>query len=339
MKSRFKALQELGTLLASAKDTTTAAPALNAAIEKAQQANGWFTPTAIGHAIKNWGNALQKDKLAQWQSNYNWNSPTQKTIGLVLAGNIPFVGLHDLICVWLSGHKAIIKCSSKDPFLLPALVTLLESFAPAEKGRLHFTTATLKDFDAVIATGSNNAARYFEHYFSGVLSIIRKNRNGVAVLTGDETETELEALGADMLHYFGLGCRNVAQLFLPEGYDLNNIFGGLFPYKDVIQVQKYANNYDYNKAVFLMSDIAFLENGFFMLREALSWSAPIATASYTYYNDLASVTKLLAENTDKVQCVVGKKTLENALPFGTAQQPQLWDYADGVDTLSFLLEL
>ncbi len=258
-------------------------------------------------------------------------------IALILAGNIPLVGFHDLVCVWLSGHNALIKCASKDEYLLPYLTEFLEK----ETGEncFSYTKEPFTSFDAVIATGSNNSGRYFEHYFSSYPHIIRKNRNGVAVLDGSESIDDLKGLGNDILQYFGLGCRNVSKLYLPQGYDLDLIFGGLFPHADIIQHAKYANNYDYNKAVFLMSEFDFLENGFITLKEAREFSAPIACVHYEYYQDIEKLKKELISKENQIQCLISTLSIRDAIPFGKAQEPALNNYADGVDTLFFLNQL
>ncbi|MGC6402754.1 MAG: acyl-CoA reductase [Flavobacteriaceae bacterium] len=339
MNSKINALLQLGEFLREYKRDTHHDHEFTKALDKAYQANGWFDTDQLDFALKSWGQALQKQSIENWTDSVALPVNNPKTIGLVLAGNIPFVGLHDLLCVWLSGHRAVVKTASKDPYLLPAILRLLETYAPQEKGRIQFTDKALQGYDAVIATGSDNAARYFDYYFSHVPHLIRKNRNGVAVLDGSESTTALSGLAEDMLRYYGLGCRNVAQLFLPKGYDLDLIFGALYPFHSAIQIEKYAHNYDYNKAVFLMSDIDFLENGFFMLRESLSWSAPIATASYHYYESLEELQSLLEKEKERIQCVVSELALPGAISLGQAQHPQLWDYADGKNTLHFLQNL
>ena len=252
-----------------------------------------------------------------------------------MAGNIPLVGLHDLISIWISGNKALVKCASKDNILIPFIV----NFDPLFQSHTTFTDKQLVGFDAVIATGSNNAARYFNYYFSKYPHIIRKNKNGIAVLNGFESQGDMTNLGKDMLQYYGLGCRNVSKLYLPKGFDLNMIFGGLFPYANIIEMNKYANNYDYNKAVYLMSEFEFVENGFFMLREEQAISSPIATGHYEFYDALDPLKSHLKEQQESIQCVVSNTDIEGAIPFGEAQNPQLWDYADGVDTLEFLKNL
>lgn len=300
--------------------------------------NSWFTKKSIEETFLSWGTALSEDNITQWLKPYSFSeSLKSKTIALILAGNIPMVGFHDLICVWLSGHNALVKCASKDLFLLPYMTSFLEVEAGYKK--FIFTDKKLENFDAVIATGSNNAGRYFDHYFSSFPNIIRKNRNGIAVLDGTELEEELKGLGKDILQYFGLGCRNVTKLYLPKGYDLNLIFGGLFNLSEVINHAKYGNNYDYNKAVWLMSEFDFLENGFFMLKEDSSFSAPISCAYYSYYENIEKVNQEIKKQKDYIQCIISKLEIEGAIPLGYAQQPHLWNYADGVDTLHFLNNL
>lgn len=279
------------------------------------------------------GKALQTHEIEKWISSYEIkNDQSPKTIALITAGNIPLVSLHDLISIWISGNNAIIKCSTKDRNLIPFLVGI----DPFFQASTAFTDKKLENFDAVIATGSNNAARYFDHYFSKYPHIIRKNKNGVAVLNGKESLNELEGLGRDMLQYYGLGCRNVSKLYLPTNYDLNKIFGGLYPLAEVLEMKKYANNYDYNKAVYLMSEFDFLENGFFMLREEKTIPSPIATAHYEFYNDFSQLEKHLEEQKENIQCIVSNQSIKGTVAFGEAQNPGLRDYADGIDTLAFL---
>ncbi len=311
---------------------------LSEAIEKAIYLNGWFTRNHVELAIKNWGETLQEQELSQWLCKYSIpNANSKRKIALILAGNIPLVGLHDVLCVWVSGYHALVKCASKDNVLLPYIAQFLETQS-GEK-RIEFTDKVVTGFDAIIATGTNNSARYFDHYFSKYPHIIRKNRNGAAVLSGNETEEELEGLGHDILDFFGLGCRNISKLYLPKGFDLNLIFGGLYPLSYCIDHPKYANNYDYNKAIFLMREFPFLENGFLLLRENDSYSAPIACAHYEFYDSLDYVFSQLNANQDIIQCLVSHISIDGAIPYGTTQKPHLWEYADGIDTLDFLLKL
>ena len=310
-----------------------------ALIQLSQSHNGWYTPENVYFALESWAKALTKENLSQWLSNYNFDDVTPKTVGLVLAGNIPLVGFHDFISVLLSGHNVQVKTSSNDQNLLPFLANYLTSIEPALLNCIHFSEGKLTDFDAVIATGSNNTARYFEHYFKNKPSIIRKNRNSVAILNGSETKADFEALGEDIFRYFGLGCRNVSKIFVPENYVFDSFFEGIFSYQEVIHYEKYANNYDYNKAVFLMSNFKLLDNGFLTIKEDSSYASPISSVFYEFYNDLEILKTKLAAEQDQIQCIVSNNLIPNSIPFGKTQKPELWDYADNVDTLDFLAKL
>ncbi|MFT3793147.1 acyl-CoA reductase [Flavobacterium sp.] len=305
-------------------------------IELSQSHNGWFTPEQVYFSIRSWADALTKDNLDQWLSAYNLENTHPKTVGLILAGNIPLVGFHDLLSVLVSGHKALVKTSSNDQKLLPFLVDYMMAIDPELKNFVNFTEGKLENFDAVIATGSNNTSRYFEYYFKDKPAIIRKNRNSVAVLDGNETHEQLVALGEDIFRYFGLGCRNVSKLFVPKGYNFDAFFQAMFDYQDVIQYEKYANNYDYNKAVFLMSNFKLLDNGFLTIKEDSSYASPITSVFYEFYDQLPSVQTRLESDTDSIQCIVSNNLVPESIPFGKTQKPELWDYADNVDTLAFL---
>ncbi len=308
-------------------------------IKRAHEFNGWFTKENILFAFQSWSNELNKSNLNKWISNYSLNTSNPKNIGIIMAGNIPLVGFHDFLSVLMSGNNAIIKQSSTDKHFLPLIAKYLEKVEPAFKNRIVFTEDKLTDFDAVIATGSNNTARYFDYYFGKYPNIIRQNRNSVAVLTGEESDDDLKNLGEDIFRYFGLGCRSVSKLFVPENYDFDRFFTAVYAYKDLIHYTKYQNNYDYNKAVYLMSQFKLVENGFLMLKEDVNYSSPIATLFYEYYSDLDFLKQKLLLEKEAIQCVVGNSAIEEIVPFGATQKPQLWDYADGVDTLQFLQEL
>jgi hypothetical protein len=258
-----------------------------------------------------------------------------RTVGIIMAGNVPFVGFHDLLCVLLAGHGAVAKAASDDAGLTPALVRLLACFAPELAARVQWAGGKLGKVDAIIATGSNNTARYFEHYFAGMPRIIRRNRTAVAVLDGSESEAELTGLAQDVFRYFGLGCRNVGKVFIPREFDLDRLFGAFYPWKGVIAHHKYANNYEYNKAVWLLDQVPLLENGFLVLKEDRALHSPLAALYYERYDDRSTVEARLKEEADQLQCIVG----HGHLPFGAAQCPGPGDYADHVDTLQFLLEL
>lgn len=306
----------------------------------AKNHNGWFTEYSIATSFKNWSRVLQKETMEQWIKPYNFsNSIQQKTIAIIMAGNIPLVGFHDFITVIMAGHKVIAKLSSNDKILLPLLVKELIAIDLRFKNLITIIDQKLPAFDAVIATGSNNTALYFDHYFGKYPNIIRKNRNSVAVLSGNETPAQLEALTKDIMLYFGLGCRNVSKIYIPREYDLNKIFNALYAWKEQIYNDKYMNNYDYNKAVYLMDSVTLLDNEFILLKEDQGLSSPIAVLFYEYYDDKQSLESLLMKHKDGIQCIVSNTGISNEVDFGKAQSPLLWEYADGVDTMQFVLNL
>ena len=307
-------------------------------VRRAHLANGWMTEENVRHAFLAWSEVLHRAPLEKWTGSYaELSSPRmpERTVGLVLAGNIPLVGLHDVLCVWLSGHRARVKCSSQDPALIPALVNVLDRFIPGTSDRILFSTGKLGAVEAVIATGSNNTARYFEHYFGHLPRIVRKSRVSVAVLDGTETPEELGLLGEDIFRYFGLGCRNVSKLYLPADFALDRFFTAIYPWNAIINHNKYGNNYDYTRALWLLDGVQFLENGFALVKEDTQLPSPVATVFYECCTDREAVDAKLAEQATIVQCVVG----HGHVAFGTTQRPALSDYADGVDTMRFLLDL
>ncbi|MFH7002538.1 acyl-CoA reductase [Flavobacterium bizetiae] len=306
-----------------------------------QSHNGWYTPEQVYFAIKSWADALTEENITKWLSQYATDfaqdNKTEKNVALILAGNIPLVGFHDFLSVLITGNKALVKTSSNDQHLLPFLAKYLVFVDESLKDKITFVEGKLENFDTVIATGSNNTARYFEYYFKDKPSIIRKNRNSAAVLNGKETHEELEALGEDIFRYFGLGCRNVSKLFVPKGYSFDAFFQAIFKYQDVIHYEKYANNYDYNKAVFLMSNFKLLDNGFLTLKEDPSYASPISSVFYEFYENIDELQARLDADAEQIQCIVSNDLIQNSIPFGQTQNPQLWDYADNVDTITFLL--
>ena len=308
-------------------------------IKLSQSHNGWYTPENVYFSIQSWATALTEENLKKWISAYELVVNKPKNVGLILAGNIPLVGFHDFLSVLISGNKVLIKTSSNDQFLLPFLAKYLIAIAPEFANKITFVEGKLENFDAVIATGSNNTARYFEYYFKDKPSIIRKNRNSVAVLNGDETKEQLESLGEDIFRYFGLGCRNVSKLFVPKGYSFTAFFEAIFKYQDIIHYEKYANNYDYNKAVFLMSNFKLLDNGFLTIKEDPSYASPISSVFYEFYDSIDELQTRLKSESEKIQCIVSNNLVENSIDFGQTQKPNLWDYADNIDSISFLLTI
>ncbi|MFZ4671222.1 MAG: acyl-CoA reductase [Flavobacterium sp.] len=308
-------------------------------INLSQSHNGWFTPEHVHYAIESWAKALQEDNLNQWLKKYHFSEVKSKTVSLILAGNIPLVGFHDFLSVLITGHKVLVKTSSNDQHLIKFLANYLTAINPEIEDFITFTDGKLENFDAIIATGSNNTARYFEYYFKDKPSIIRKNRNSVAILTGNETREDLVKLGEDIFRYFGLGCRNVSKLFVPKNYDFQLFFESIYEFKDVIFYEKYSNNYDYNKAVFLMSNFKLLDNEFLTLKEDSSYASPISSIFFEYYDKIEEIKKKLVNDAEQIQCVVSSCYIENSIPFGQTQQPLLWDYADNLDTIEFLLSI
>jgi hypothetical protein len=348
LESRISAFEQLGALFRRLEKETLpddqvdhdAVLAFRMQMERAVEHNGWFTKENVAAAFAEWGKSLTRDNLNTWLQEYSISNPTEsKVIGVVMAGNIPLVGFHDFLCVLISGHKVQVKLSSSDPYFLPLIAAYLRRKFPDLGKSIHFNEQKLENFDAVIATGSNNTARYFEHYFGSYPHIIRRNRNSVAILNGTETKEELELLGEDIFRYFGLGCRSVSKLYVPRGYDFDTLFKALYKFKDIINYKKYENNYDYNKAVYLMSLFHILENGFVMLKEDSGIASPIATVFYEYYDSWDDVVEQMQVVSDEIQCIVSKEPIDKFVNFGQSQRPKLWNYADDVDTIEFLLNI
>jgi hypothetical protein len=303
--------------------------------------NPWFTENNVRKALSAIAINLNEKNLGNWLSTYKLNTKKPATVAVILAGNIPMVGFHDFLCVLLSGNRFTGKLSSDDKLLLPFISKILIQIESRFAQLIEFTEDKLKGIDAVIATGSNNSARYFEYYFGKYPNIIRRNRNSVAVLTGTESIAELRALGEDVFTYFGLGCRNVSKLFVPRTYKFDTFYKSIIDFSDLVQNNKYMNNYEYNRTVYLMSsDPSLLDNNFLLLKEDAGYSSPVGVLYYEYYDDITELNLRLQNDRELIQCIVSEsKMIENALPLGSAQKPGLSDYADGVDTLKFLIEL
>ena len=257
-----------------------------------------------------------------------------------MAGNIPLVGFHDFICIMMSGHKIVAKLSSDDNRLLPAIASKLIEVEPEFAGQITYSEDKLTNFDAVIATGSNNTSRYFEYYFRNVPHIIRMNRNGVAVLTGSETKEELSLLGEDIFMYFGLGCRSISKVFVPKSYSFEGFFRAIENYKYVADHNKYYNNYEYYKSIYLINSVKHFDNGFLLMKEDIGFASPPAVLFYEEYENLKNLNNRLELEKNEIQCIVShQKDVAGAISLGCAQKPDLWDYADGVDTIEFMLNL
>jgi hypothetical protein len=340
LKERIHAVKRLSEIISGklAKYENDLKPAF----VQACRLNPWFTEQFVKEALQQWAVALEH--VETWLKPYGELNPSRPfTVGVINAGNIPFVGMHDLLSVLVSGHNYQGKNATGDNILLPLIAQLLIDAEPAFGERISFTDR-LSGIDAVIATGSNNSARYFEYYFGKYPNIIRKNRNGVAILTGNETTEELENLGKDIFMYFGLGCRNVSKLYVPKGYDFTKFFEAIYPFNFVAESNKYINNFEYNNSVLLLKRIPFLQNGFLIVMEDKRIASPISIIHYEHYESVPELVKQLAGEKESLQCIAtGSSIYENShelknitVGFGETQNPQLWDYADGVDTIRFL---
>lgn len=351
LSERIEAFVALGDFLAQfeqkiqKKKQNSAIPAafyeeFEQLIEQIHLRNGWFTPFFVRRAIGGIRRFLKKEELEKWVENYSFPQKAfSKKTGVVMAGNVPLVGFHDLLSVLIAGHIFVGKLSSKDDVLLKFLTQVLKALNPEFENFIFFEKNILKNFDAIIATGSNNSARYFEYYFGKYPHIIRKNRHSAAVLTGKEEQADLKALADDIFLYCGLGCRNVSKIFVPKGYDFQHFFPPMESYAFLRDHNKYANNYHYHKSVYLMNQTPFLDNGFVILRQHSGYSSPIGVIFFENYTQLSRVQTQIERDRELLQCVVSQEDLPGTLPLGKSQSPELWDYADGIDTLAFLLDL
>ncbi|MDP1725981.1 MAG: acyl-CoA reductase [Bacteroidota bacterium] len=326
---RFNVISELGVIFRQSNPDFPL-------FEQAYLSNNWFTIDMQIKAIKAWGQLLTKENLEKWLADYQF--PVQnvpKTVIIIMAGNIPLVGLHDLICVFISGNRALVKPSSDDTILIKWVIDELKKINPLSENLITIAEDyRTNSFDAVIATGSNNSNRYFEYYFKNKPNLLRKSRNSIAVLTGNETAAELDKLADDIFLYFGLGCRNVSKVLLPQGYNLEPMIVAFERYKDIINHNKYANNYTYHKAIFLMNLAPHLDNGFLILKQDDLIASPLSVLLFQFYESLDDVYAFIEAHKNELQCVVGN--INGGLAFGQSQSPELWDYADGIDTLKFL---
>ena len=326
LSRRIELLSKLGEYIA------TNAEQWQQVKRKAYSENGWFIPEFVELATKNISkNYLDHDKLVSWTDHYQTKSlSNSKRVGVVMAGNIPLVGFHDFVSIFVTGHHTVIKPSSKDSVLIKHLVEVLEGW-DAEVGKVVRFSEMLKDCDAYIATGSNNTSRYFEYYFGKYPHIIRRNKTSVAILNGHETNGDLQSLADDVYQFFGLGCRNVTKIFVPTGYDFTHLLHAFGKYNYLADHHKYKNNYDYNLAVNILNKRFYMTNGSILLIEDASIFSPISQLHYEHFQNVENVADRLRDN-DQVQCIVGY----GQVPFGQAQSPSLFEYADGVDTMKFL---
>ena len=330
IEQRIQVFVELGQELADTSDE------FKARLQTAKHKNGWFNTEQSQLAFVNWSKTLTASNLKQWAAMYPQliNEIEPKKVGLIMAGNIPLVGLHDLISVLLSGHEAIVKLSSDDTLLMTYIIDRINKISSELGSRIEITER-LNSIDAVIATGSNNSSRYFEAYFGQYPNIIRKNRTSVAILDGNESSAELAQLGKDIFAFYGLGCRNVTKLYVPKDYSFNLFYESIFEYATVLDNIKYVHNYDYHKTLFLLNSEQMLDNEFLLIKEDTNLRSPIGVLHYEYMSvEKKDLVKSLNQS-EEIQCVIENQSIK----FGEAQNPQLWDYADNVDTLRFLLNL
>ncbi len=333
LEQRIRAFSQLGTYLKDLGDEAT-----EGLYRQAQHHNNWFTEYNVERAKHGLVHMLRQEQLVEWCERYELSDESSaKEVGIVMAGNIPFVGFHDLLCILISGHKAAIKLSSQDQVLMKKVLDILTEIEPAFESRIS-KQERLNHVDAVIATGSDNTSRYFEYYFRHIPHIIRKNRTSVAVLSGDENTDQLKALADDLFLYFGLGCRNVSKVFIPKDYDIREAFKYFDHYGSVIDHHKYRNNYDYNKSLYLVNKVEHFDTGFSLWTQSEELVSPISVVFFEEYSDPEHLNQMITKNESKIQCIVADGW-PGAVGFGEAQTPDLWDYADNVDTLAFLAEL
>lgn len=307
---------------------------LNQLIVAQKNHNGWFTEEIVRKALLGLSEMMNSKDLTNWLTNYTFTENPKKVL-LIMAGNIPLVGFHDLLCVWLSGNHAQIKLSSDDKILLPSILDLVSEVHPEIKSYYTIESGKIEHSEAVIATGSDNSNLYFEKYFGHMPSLFRKNRTSIAIIQGNETKTDLVNLGMDIFHFFGKGCRNVSYLLIPEHFNLNDFFEAVLPYYEIVNHKKYGNNYDYNRAILLLNQETFLDNNFVIVKESDKLFSPISMIHFSRYKDESEISEFIQNNKDNIQIILGK----NYIPFGQGQYPKLWDYADGIDTMKWLNSL
>lgn len=336
LKEKIKSFNKLAQIIKSGDSDVLAL-----AKQKASQSNAWFTEDNIELAISSIAKMIEGDNVEKWLKNYSIpENKTSQTIGVVIAGNIPLVGFHDFLCVLMSGNSFLGKLSHNDLYLLPAFAELLMSIDNRFADCIKFTTERLQNFDAVIATGSDNTYSYFESYFGKYPHIIRGNRNGVAFLTDEENQSDFEHLAQDVFAYYGMGCRSVSMLLVPEKYDFVPLLDVFAKQTNLVSHSKYFHNYEYNKAIYLVNQEPHFDNGCVLLKESKQFSSPVSVLHYQHYKNREEGIEILKNNQDKIQCVVSKNAfIPSSFDFGRAQSPELHNYADNVDTMSFLIHL
>jgi hypothetical protein len=342
---RIKSFIDTGVSITSVLDAqdddelqSEAEKALFAAIPIIYQKNAWFSELSVSCALRGIASMLNEVDLLEWLST-NLSQIKEKVqvnrVGIVMAGNLPLVGFHDLFCVLFAGDYAVVKMSSDDKQLLPLVLNILKFHDQSIENQYHIEEQGIKGIDKIIATGSDNTARYFEYYFAKYPRIIRKSRTSIAVVAENISEKDIKELAKDMFQYYGLGCRSVSKLFLPKGFKVPYLIDHLISFESNMDNGKYINNLDYHKSILLINGEKFLDGGFFLMRESEELFSPISITNFQFYDSIVEVEEYIKEHESEIQCVVGEG---QEVAFGQAQSPKLWDYADKVNIMKFLLD-
>lgn len=333
INQRIEKLAEWGEIIRSSNWTSL--------YDAISRSNPWFTVESIELALDGLNNYLDYQKLKTWSASYTTYNQSSKTVGIIMAGNLPLVGIHDLICSYVSGHRTLVKTSSQDNVLIKSLWNEMTRLDPSDSQQITFVTNLLANqVDAIIATGSDNTSRFFNYHYQGIPCIIRANRSSIAILNGTETNQELEDLGMDMYSYYGRGCRNVSKLLVPVGYKFDGLFDRASKYSYLTNNPRYFSNYKYQKAIKTLQNIDFSDTGYSILLKNPDLVSPLSVIYYEFYNSLEQVQNIISEQSSKIQCIASSKGwFINSLPFGSLQKPNLEDYADNIDTMEFLVEL
>lgn len=344
LKNRIESFHRLGLMLKpelEAARSGSASEEFEAVLRKTEAHNPWFTRSNQLKALAGIAGWLDKEELEKWLTPYDLSAPEiPLKVAVIMAGNIPLVNFHDYLSVLITGHRFMGKLSSQDRWWLPYITSLLISTDKAWEHEISFTEGTISGFDAIIATGSTNTSRYFEYYFGKYPNIIRKNRNSVAVITGAETPEELALLGEDVFSYYGLGCRNVSKVYLPENYPVSRLLDAFMPWQEIAAHHKYTHNYDYQKAILLVNNDEFMDTGFLVVKPSESIASPVSVLYTGFYESSEAMEAELSAREHEIQCIVRKEPVKkNEVCFGSSQKPGLSDYPDGVDIIGFLKQV
>ncbi|MFO7851480.1 MAG: acyl-CoA reductase [Bacteroidota bacterium] len=340
LQQRINAFTELGTIMkdaASHNPSSAEAVKLRKLMDTQEHHNKWFTPDNVIRSVKAIASMLEKDKVEKWLEPYEIpdKTVTNKIIAVIMAGNIPLVGFHDFLCVLMTGHRLLAKTSTKDSELIREISNILSGINPNFSTHIKFTDKITGNYDAIIATGSDNTSRYFEYYFGNKPHIFRKNRNSVAIINKNTRQEEIEKLATDIFSYFGLGCRNVSKIYIEDGINPERIVNQWANWSYLLNHRSYANNYLYNKALFKLNKENFIDAGFLLLKRGAGFTSPVSVIFYDFFKSKNKLMDELSEHAGNIQCIVS----ENDIPFGQTQYPEPGDYADNIDTIEFLISL